>query len=134
MKIYIAACFAQQAEVRIKADELKALGHECTSRWRYEPSTGGDGSEPEHAAHYADAALCDLEDVNSADTFVLLTSATSRSGGKHVETGYALAREKRVIIVGRRAENVFHWLVAEHYESWDKFLEALCQQQPTNTR
>lgn len=121
MKIYIAACFVQQPEVRVKAGELAALGHECTSSWRFEKGAG-DGSEPEHEEHYRAAALCDIEDINRADLLVLLTSQVSRSGGKHVETGYALARGLRVVLVGKRAENVFHWLIPEHYETWEKFI------------
>ena len=125
MKIYIAACFVQQAEVRTKALELEALGHECTSSWRYEKGAG-DGSEPEMKDHYTTAALCDLKDIGRSDVLLLLTAQVSRSGGKHVETGYALAKNKRVILVGpRRAENVFHWLVPEYYENWAEFLRSL---------
>lgn len=125
VKIYIAACFIQQAEVRAKADQLVALGHECTSGWRYEPAGAGDGSEPEHAGRYAQAALDDLEDISRSDLFVLLTELVSRSGGKHVETGFAMARSKRIVIVGRPAENVFHWLIAERYTTWEEFVRAL---------
>lgn len=124
-KIYIAARFIQQGEVREKALELEALGHECTSSWRFE-TPNGDGSEAEHEEHYRAAALCDLEDINRSDILVLLTEHASPSGGKHVETGYALAKDKRVILVGpRRAENVFHWLIPEYYATWEAFIKAV---------
>ena len=119
MKIYLAACFRQQAEVRTKADELTTLGHECTSRWRFEPPKG-DGSEPESAEHYMRAAAADLEDINRADVLVLLTGNVSTTGGKHFELGYAIGSGKMVVLVGP-VENVFHWALPR-YGTWKEFL------------
>lgn len=123
MKIYIAACFIQQPEVREKALELEALGHTCVSTWRYETPTGGVGSEPEFEKQFRNAAEIDLDDVKRADMLVLLTGQVSLSGGKHVETGYAIALEKRVVRVGP-CENVFHWQL-ENYPDWNSFLAQL---------
>lgn len=122
MKIYIAACFGQQAEVREKAKELEALGHECTSSWRFETPTG-DGSEPEHSKKYALAANADLTDIRRSDMLVLLTGQVSTTGGKHFEVGYALASELDVVIVGK-PENVFHWLLPR-FETWKAFKEGV---------
>lgn len=125
MKAYIAACFQQQEEVKQKAKELQMLGVVVTSRWRYEQGSG-DGSEPSMAAKYAACADFDLHDIEAADTFILLAGQVSRTGGKHVETGYALAKGKRVIVVGP-AENVFHW----HDDiilipTWQELLRYIC--------
>jgi hypothetical protein len=122
MRIYIAACFAEQEEVRQKANDLIRLGHDCTSGWRFEKPCG-DGSEQEHEEHYRAAALADLEDIRSSDVLCLLAGRVSASGGKHVETGYAMACAKRVVVVGP-VENVFHWGL-ERYPTWDAFLVAL---------
>lgn len=55
-------------------------------------------------------AIDDLEDIDAADALVLVNPRHlhgSGRGGRHVELGYALARGKRVLLVGDR-ENVFH--------------------------
>lgn len=121
MKIYIAAPFRMQEDVRKKALDLERRGHECTSTWRFE-TPKGDGSESEHREHYASAARTDLCDIDRADVLVLL-AGLSPSGGKHFETGYAYHAGLRVYLVGP-SENVFHWLI-ERYATWEEFLEAL---------
>lgn len=114
MKIYLAACFEQQAEIRDKAVELERLLITCTSRWRFE-----DGTLPPTPEHLHNCATMDLEDIHKADYFVCLTNQTSQRGGKHVELGYALAISKPVMIVGRR-ENIFHSLKQVQFvETWD---------------
>jgi len=117
MKIYLAACFEQQAEVRTKANQLANLGIECVSRWRFEEGNNTMGN--------AECARMDLEDIRAADMFVVLTDQTSPSGGKHVETGYAIALGKPVMIVGRK-ENVFHNLPQiMQMETWADALSRL---------
>lgn len=58
-------------------------------------------------------------DIKLSDLLVLLTESasalvggTATSGGRHVETGFALALGKPVIVVGA-PENVFHRLRAK---------------------
>jgi nucleoside 2-deoxyribosyltransferase len=115
LKVYIAAKFEQQAEVCDKATELEHLGMEVTSRWRFE-----DGTIP-----LAACAQMDLDDVKDADVLLLLTSGGKSGGGKHVETGYAIALGKRVIMVGPK-ENVFHNLpVITIYDRWEQAIDEL---------
>ena len=55
-------------------------------------------------------ALDDFEDIDAADVLALWNPKHHHgagSGGRHVEVGYALARGKRVVLMGDR-ENVFH--------------------------
>jgi nucleoside 2-deoxyribosyltransferase len=119
-KIYLAACFEQQAVVREKADELYKLGFLCTSSWRFE-----DGSLPPEAEHLNRCAEQDLKDLRHANYFVCLTDMTSQRGGKHVEFGYALALNIPIIIVGRR-ENIFHSLKEINFvETWSEALDLL---------
>lgn len=122
MKIYLAACFGQQAEVRDKANELHVQGHLCTSNWRFEKPSG-DGSETKFAGKYLQAAMQDLRDINDADMLVLLAGQVSQTGGKHFEVGYAVAKGKQVVIVGA-AENVFHWMLPR-FTTWQEFMETL---------
>lgn len=117
MKVYLAACFEQQEEVRSKAVDLQSMGIECTSRWRFEVDPPGGSTEEfkNRCASY------DLEDIRRADVFLLLTNKTSTRGGKHVETGYALALGKPIVLCGGRRENVFHSLTGiTHANDWDE--------------
>lgn len=105
MKVYIAAKFELAPEVAEMAKELRLLGIECTSRWVTEegPYVKDDPAEGDRLARM------DLSDVDVADIFVLLGQPNSPRGGKHVEYGYAYAKGKRIILIGKR-ENIFHWL------------------------
>ena len=71
-----------------------------TSRWHKH-----DYTPPEDQSI---CALHDLEDVDSADTLVLL-SLPGGGGGKNVEFGYALAKGKRLLLCGE-PRNVFEHL------------------------
>lgn len=104
MKIYIAARFESQAEMRVWREKIQALGHEVTSRWL-------DVKEPYPPAETC--AVVDLVDVRRADLVVCFSPRSgfySGRGGRHVEFGYALAMGLPVLLVGE-PENVFHWLV-----------------------
>jgi hypothetical protein len=105
-------------------DVLEGLGHFVTSRWidchagKYLTSFTPEhlNSDPEYCSALANY---DLEDLRAAETVISFTDTQGGGkGGRHVEFGYALALNKRVILVGPR-ENVFHTLSdVEHYASW----------------
>ena len=93
-----------------------------TSRW-----IDGKHSDATRALS-AVAATEDLEDIDAAEVLVIWSPRehfrTGR-GGRHVEVGYALARGKRIILVGER-ENVFHHHPAiEQVADWPSAYEAL---------
>ena len=93
------------------------------------PGTTGaatDLSDDEVARH----AATDLDDVANADLLVLITAdvagvEAATSGGRHVETGFALASGIPVLVVGA-PENVFHRLGADEgvyvVDTWDDAL------------
>lgn len=114
-KVYLAARYSRNAEMRGVRDVLQALGHKVTSRWI--DQHGGNllesivaeklNAEPEACAHYAHV---DLDDLRAADTVISFTSeGGGGKGGRHIEFGLALGLAKRLVIVGPR-ENVFHTL------------------------
>lgn len=120
MRIYLAAPYAARAQVRQYAAELERIGFTVTSTWleeTHEISSGTIGaatavSDAEIAMH----AAADLGDIDRSDLVVLLTEGAAdlvggngTSGGRHVETGYAIALGKPVVVVGE-PENVFHRL------------------------
>lgn len=120
MRIYLAAPYAARAQVREYAAELERIGFTVCSTWLEETHEIGAGttgpasdlSDGEAAMH----AEADLKDVKRSDLLVLLTAAESQmvggvgnSGGRHLETGYAMALNKPVLVVGK-PENIFHRL------------------------
>lgn len=113
--IYLSGQFEDAAVLRQARERLVAAGCRVTSRWldaaSSTPATalaGDDGA----AERLAAIAGQDLEDIHAADVVVVFNPAESCGigrGGRHVETGYALALGKPLAVVGAR-ENVFHWL------------------------
>jgi len=140
MKIYLAARYTRRLELCQYWHELESMGHSVTSRWlngsHQINSAGlplGDEGElavesGDHcAAHFAQE---DIADVYAADLMIAFTeqprSGHSR-GGRHVELGLAIAREKPILIVGPR-ENVFCWLPKiRHFTDWTSCLAVLAE-------
>jgi hypothetical protein len=141
MKVYLAARYSRNDEMRGVRDVLQALGYEITSRW-IEDLGGkyGQGSftaeqlngDPEYCER---VARRDLEDIENADTVISFTSAENGGkGGRHVEYGLALGLGKRLVIVGPR-ENVFHTLPAvEWYPDWPRLVMAWSRVSATASR
>lgn len=102
MKVYLAAPYSEMKLMREWWLKLLAAGHECTAKWIH-------GNE--EGVTLNDAAQMDLDDVDRADAVVSLIlpkGAMFSSGGRHVEFGYGLAKNKLMIVVGLEAENIFH--------------------------
>jgi len=123
-KVYLAAPFARQAEMRKIREQLHGLDCYVTSRWLDERES--PLKPPEQAAYH------DLADIAACDTFIQFTNPPANKhypdglymseynprGGMHVEFGYALARGKEIWVVGYR-ENIFHHLLnVRFFKSW----------------
>jgi nucleoside 2-deoxyribosyltransferase len=123
VKIYLATRYYRHPEMRGYRTALATLGHEVTSHWI---DIGGDGLTaatlgPDPGTGAPHAAL-DLADVRRADVVMVFTGEPSTTGGMHVELGYALGLDKRVILVGP-VENIFHTLPQiERYADWDALM------------
>ena len=97
------------------------------SRWLDEPHAPGTTLHEVSAAFCRETSLIDLEDIDAADMMVFFSEdplvGTPR-GGRHVEFGYALAKGKRIVVIGG-PENIFHYLPQiVHYPTVQSFLEA----------
>lgn len=104
MKIYLAGAWSRREELRGYADDVGLLGlEECVSRWLWVEEQEDQPPEAD-LDRYAEM---DIEDVRSCDLLVLFSGGGR--GGRHVETGVALALGKPVLVVGER-ENIFHHL------------------------
>jgi hypothetical protein len=132
MNIYLASRYSRNDEMKGIRDVLQALGHKITSRWiDCHPDVVGDFTEsfdsemlntnPEQCAPLGQH---DLDDIDKADTVISFTGFGGK-GGRHVEFGYALAKGKKLFIVGPR-ENVFHTLQqVEYYPTWRSLIIGL---------
>jgi hypothetical protein len=107
MDIYLSARFDRRAEIANYAPILLRHGFGIASSWLWDPQ------EPTWDGAVRAAAEVDLNELDHADVLIAFTEAPNpiggNTGGRHVELGYALAKGKRIIVVGPR-ENVFHHL------------------------
>lgn len=111
IRVYVAAPFVCKAEAKLVRSELQSHGFDVTSRW----------IDNHHATEVqADdlmnlEANVDLEDICASDALVLVhypDIAKLGSGGKHFETGYAVALGIPVFVLGKPT-SVFHYLKDE---------------------
>lgn len=123
VKVYFAAAYTARDVLRddgyIYALELH--GHTCTSTWlqaTHEITPDKLGPGHGHSLHYLEEHVGqDIADVQRSDALILFTEPFMRdvmgvqppygTGGRHVETGIALAAGKFIIVLGE-PENVFH--------------------------
>ena len=128
MKIYLAGRYSRRRELQQYGEQLEAAGHTIVSSWidghhETRPNVDATGSPAEQQAW----ALEDCWDVLCCEALILFANemgAASR-GGRFVEFGIALARSKRLMIVGRR-ENVFcHLPLVEQFDTFADCLAAL---------
>ena len=116
MNIYLAAPYAARDTIRDYATQLTRIGYTVTSTWldeTHDITPGVEKAAPDLTdAQVAKHALQDLRDIDTSDLLVLFTAASvgcEGGGGRHVETGSALAQigTDGLIVVGD-PENVFH--------------------------
>jgi nucleoside 2-deoxyribosyltransferase len=114
VKVYLAGPYGSRDLLRTYADLVRETGCEVTSTWLNEthditPGTEGAATELSDEVVLGHA-LMDLADIRKSDLVVLFTAAVvgvEGGGGRHIETGYALAQYIPIIVVGE-PENVFH--------------------------
>lgn len=130
VKIYLAARYSRHPELRGYAADVRALGHEVTSRWiegNHQMDDAGLSTEAARSERERFARE-DYEDVCAADLLIAFTAAPRTStgrGGVMVELGIAIGREMRTWIVGPD-ENVFcclPWIA--RFEDWAECLAYL---------
>ncbi len=119
MRAYLAAPYAARTQIRTLASQLTRIGYTITSTWldeEHEVNAGTTGAASSLADNVVMGhALQDLKDIDRSQLLVLFTldvcdledGGSGISGGRHVETGYAIARNVPIVVVGE-PENVFH--------------------------
>lgn len=108
MRVYLAAPWVDRTKMEPIAKLLEEHGFELTHKWW---KTEDIPESARTSAMLEEQAQNDFKGVYTAD-FVLVINS-SKSEGKAVEQGIALARGIPIYIVGSRGEhskNVFHYL------------------------
>lgn len=122
MKVYLASPYQMQPEMKQIRNDLADMGYIVTARWIDVQATDHNHISEEERARWAQE---DLADIDAADYFIVFNVEAWHgrgTGGRHVELGYAIARNKIIIYVGQTKENLFHWHplvkahVVEHFE------------------
>jgi len=74
---------------------------------------------------YRELALADIQDIDRAEAILLYSEDPTVGvprGGRHVEFGYALAKGKRLFVIGPK-ENIFHCVDGvEHFADFNAFI------------
>ncbi len=101
--MYVAAPFGERLAGIHARRVLEEKGFDVTARW-LDTHLQEDGLTPEQQ-HLE--AMEDLLDIHRSEGFVLLNSYPC-SYGRNIELGFALARGKRIWLVGERT-SIFHY-------------------------
>lgn len=111
MTFYLASRYDSKLFLRGVRDKLQAMGHAVLSTWLTEEEPLNvqiDDVDPDTLVDYA---LQDLAEILEADVFVHFQNQNRPNirGGSSVEFGIALAKEKKMIVVGDRI-NIFDFM------------------------
>jgi hypothetical protein len=122
LKVYIAGAYSARDQLREVVGRLEHVGHESTARWldaTHGIHSGTINTAPDLSDEYCQYHVeGDFEDIVDADVLLLFSHSAlvamdpsldgvTTSGGRHVETGYALASGLAVIVIGE-PDNIFH--------------------------
>jgi hypothetical protein len=122
MRVYIAGAYSARDKLRSAAAKLEDAGHISTARWldaTHAIHRGTINTAPDSSDEYCrDHVGQDFEDIEESDVLLVYSASAlvaldpfcrghTGSGGRHIETGYALASGLTVVVVGE-AENIFH--------------------------
>ena len=127
MRVYLAAQYPRRSEMLELAEVLWKHGVLVRSRWLHELVPPDRPLGELSPTFCVETARADLEDIDACHTLVFFSEdplVGIPRGGRHVEFGYALAKGKRIVVIGGQ-ENIFHFLPhIVHYPDVDSFLES----------
>ena len=129
MKIYTAASFVEQKRIREMKEQLIQRGHTVLSTW-LEDAVRPEGMTEEQFE--LKMAIKDLQEVAAADCVILDTASPSKTAGKMVEVGFALAKHKLLYVVGEPpAHAIFLHLADKKFKNWDELFAYFDEKHPT---
>lgn len=106
-KIYVAGPWDSRLLAREAAEKFEGAGFEITHPWWENDNIPKDDLE-----RHKECANNDAQAVYRADVLFLmnLQERGEETSGKAVETGIALAMKKRILAMGIRNTNIFHYM------------------------
>ncbi len=112
MKIYIASKFAFKEKVIAISNELKSEGYTITCEWWNDDIKKIPCSNEEWYIHPDVITIRnrDFKGVDDCDVLILVSSYIEpiSFNGANVELGYAIAKNKKIIIAGRVDRNALY--------------------------
>jgi hypothetical protein len=122
MKLYLAAPYAAREATAAAAVRLRAAGWTITSTWHDLPEVDQDMATDYELSN---AARQCCEEIAEAEALMLFASDDTSTFGRHVEFGYALAKDKKLFLVGI-CESIFQYLPAVfQVGTLDEFLSVM---------
>jgi len=113
MKVYLASRYDRREEMKEHRKVLESHGITVTSTWLDEKGSPTSDLGDESEVFYIEHAVKDLVDLEAADAIVFFSENPLegfKRGARHVEFGYALRADKKMYVVGKYKENIFHYL------------------------
>lgn len=125
MKVYVSASSKEIGRARLWMNKLRRAGIEVTSTWVECITSVGDAN-PAHATRGQRIAWAqkDLDEIDAADVMWLLMPQTPTSGA-WLEYGYAIMRDKMLLVSGPDQTRSIFTALAESYETDDDAFDAL---------
>lgn len=137
LKVYLAARFERQEEMRGYRTTLENLGHVVTSRWLDQKMR--DEEVGLASIEAAIAAENDIEDILTSDVIICFTEDYRKKfprGGRHVELGISIGLRLNgygptIFLIGSN-ENVFHNAreIDGHFLTWQSLVDTLQKTSP----
>ena len=123
MRIYTAATFTEQKRIRDMKEKLFGLGHSITATW-LEEQIRPEGMTKEQFGRKM--AAKDLQEIAASDCLILDLESPSKTAGKMVEFGFAVAKHKLIYVVAPGDTltdgHIFMLLADKIFRSWDECL------------
>mgnify|MGYP001612765823 CR=1 FL=1 len=131
IKIYTAASFSEQTRIRQYKEPLFHLGHSVLSTWLDEQVKPEGMSDEQFGKKMA---AKDLQEIAAADCLILDLEAPSKTMGKMVELGFALAKHKLIYIVAPENTftngHIFCMLADQRFVDWPALLSHFTKTHP----
>lgn len=124
MKIYTAATFTEQKRIRAHKETLVQLGHSVTASWLEEQVKPDGMTDVQFGRKMANK---DLREIAAADCIILDLENPSKTMGKMVEWGFALAHHKLAYVVApfdtMTPGHIFLTLADKVFKTWAEVFE-----------
>lgn len=124
MKIYTAATFSEQKRIRAHKETLVQLGHSVTASWLEEQVKPNGMTDEQFGRKMANK---DLREIAAADCIILDLLNPSKTSGKMVEWGFAMAHHKLAYVVApgdtMTPGHIFLTLADGIFDSWESLFE-----------